>query len=148
MEKLSIESVKKYQSSTDKFKSSNLEAVKNYQARLKSQFPPSQLTKSLQNQIISEFCQDTSPSAFQEAGCAVCGRLTLLTELQKLSDLNFNLNILCQSGVTQKERSSIENALEDIPGSVLEESLDSICNTCYKLVSKSKLPPLALANEK
>jgi len=74
--------VKKYQSSTDNFKSSNLEAVKNYQARIKSQFPPPQLTKSLQNQIISEFCQDTSPTIFQEAGCAVCGRLTLLTELQ------------------------------------------------------------------
>jgi len=55
---------------------------------------------------------------------------------------------LCQSGVTQKECSLIEDALEDITGPVLEESLDSICNTCYKLVSKSKLPPLALANGK
>jgi len=68
-----IESVKKYQSSNwKKFKTSNLEAVKSYQACTKSQFPPAPLAKSLQHQIISEFCKDTSPNVFQEAGCAVC----------------------------------------------------------------------------
>jgi len=85
---------------------------------------------------------------FQKAGCTVCRKLTLLTELQKLSYLKLNLNILCQSGITQKERQSIEDALEDITGPILKESLDSICNTCYNHVSKGKLPPLALANDK
>ena len=96
-----IESVKKYQSSDcEKFKTSNLEAVKKYQAHTKSQFPPAPLSKSLQHQIVSEFCKDTVPNMFQEAGCTVCGKLALLTELQKLSDLKLNL---CQSGITQKE---------------------------------------------
>jgi len=98
--------------------------------------------------VISEFCKNTAPIAFQEAGCIVCGRLTLLTELQKLSDLNLNLGILYQSGITQKERYSITDALEDISGPILEDNLDSICNTCYKSLSEGNLPSLALGNGK
>ena len=141
-----LEAVKKYQSSnSEKYKASNLEAVKNYQARSKLQFPPASLSESLQHQVISGFCKDTAPNVFQEAGCAVCGRLTPLTELQKLSDLNLDLSILYQTGITQKERYSIENILEDIHGPILEENLDNICSTCYNSVSKGKLPQLALA---
>ena len=144
-----LKAVKKYQSSNlEKIKASNLEAVKKYQVQIKSQFPPALLSESLQHQVISGFCKDTASNVFQEAGCTVCGRLTPLPELQKLSDLNLDLSILCQTGITQKERYSIENILEDIHGPILEENLDNICSTCFNSVSKGKLPQLALANGK
>jgi len=31
----------------------------------------------LQQQIASDFCEDTSPATFEEAGCAVCGKLAV-----------------------------------------------------------------------
>ena len=94
-----LESAKQYQTSL-KGKANHLTAVKNHQLRIKSQFLPVPLSNSLQYQVISRFCKDTTPSTFQEAGCAVCGKLTLFTELQKLSDLKLDLQILCQIGVT------------------------------------------------
>ena len=130
-----LEAVKQYQA-TPKGKESHLAAVKNYQVRTQSQFPPTLLSSSLQCQVISAFCKDTAPNAFQEAGCTVCGRLTLLTELQKQSDLNLDLDILHQPGITQKERYSSKDAFEDISSPILEDNLDSICNTCYKSLSE------------
>ncbi|TFK61821.1 hypothetical protein BDN72DRAFT_777825, partial [Pluteus cervinus] len=41
----------------------------------KSEYPPPPLNKALEDQIIRDFCVDTSPSNFEESGCAVCGRL-------------------------------------------------------------------------
>ncbi|KAF9455306.1 hypothetical protein BDZ94DRAFT_1180278, partial [Collybia nuda] len=38
-------------------------------------FPPKPPSHKLENQIISDFCNDTSPKAFMESGCMVCGEL-------------------------------------------------------------------------
>ncbi|KDR65457.1 hypothetical protein GALMADRAFT_81852, partial [Galerina marginata CBS 339.88] len=132
----------------EKYKSDNLKAVKKHQIKLATQFPPQPLTDKLQHTIISDFCNDIKPNKFEEAGCAVCGKLTLLTELLKLANLNLNLDILYQPGVTQIERKSSDDPLEEIQGPVLENDLDSICQTCYKSVSKGKIPMFALANGK
>ncbi|KDR65097.1 hypothetical protein GALMADRAFT_82279 [Galerina marginata CBS 339.88] len=48
-----------------------LESEERYKA-----FPPQPPSTSLLHKIISGFIQDTSPSQFVEAGCAVCGKLT------------------------------------------------------------------------
>ena len=47
-------------------------------------FPPNPPDVSLHRKIINDFCDAVKPSKF-EVGCAMCGALTLQTEL---SDLN------------------------------------------------------------
>src|ERR1700677_4011905 len=87
-----------------------------------------------------------SPEHFMESGCAVCGELMLLTQLQKLSTLdNIDLDVLRQDKVTRNERN---NANDPIAETILDYGFDSICNKCYKSMSKGKLPLLALANGK
>ena len=115
---------------------------------MKTNFPPKPLSAFLQHKIASNFCKDTSPKAFEESGCAVCGKLTLFTELHKLSKLELDLNVLTQQGVTQIERKSSDDVLEDINGPILEQELHNVCNLCYKSISKGKMPQFALANGK
>ena len=144
-----LESVKKHQyKNPEIFKLSNLESVKNYQKKMKTKFPPKPLSSMLQHKIISNFCNNTSLKNFEESGCAVCGKLTLLTDLQKLSELELNLDVLIQQGVTQIERKSSSDHFNDINGPVFEKDLNSICKLCYKSISKGKMPLFALANGK
>jgi len=42
-----------------------------------NKFPPDVPDALLRRKIISDFCAATQPSKFEEAGCAVCGSLTL-----------------------------------------------------------------------
>jgi hypothetical protein len=144
-----LEAVQKYQEkNSDKIKKANLEAVHQYQKKKAMAFPPLPPSEKLQHTIISDFCNNTAPNKFIESGCAVCGRLTLLTELQKLSDLNLDLSILIQSDITQQERHFIKDPITEIEGPVLDKDLDMICKTCHKSVSKGKVPLMALANGK
>src|SRR6202040_3167664 len=41
-------------------------------------FPPSKPSAELKENIVSNWCKDTSPDSFMESGCAVCGQLTLV----------------------------------------------------------------------
>src|ERR1700677_3683529 len=114
--------------------------------RAKTNFPPSPPSLKLQHIIISNWCKDMSPEHFMESGCAVCGELMLLTQLQKLSTLdNIDLDVLRQDKVTRNERN---NANDPTAERILDYDFDSICNKCYKSMSKGKIPLLALANGK
>jgi len=62
-------------------------------------FPPALPDASLRREIINDFCDATKHSKFEEAGCAVCGALTLKTELSNLSSLNIDLSVLNTSGL-------------------------------------------------
>ena len=44
-------------------------------------FPPAPVDNKLSQQIINDFCVDSSPSAMEEAGCAVCGSWYLFRNL-------------------------------------------------------------------
>ena len=144
---LNLQAVKNYQAkNSEAFKSSHLESVKKCQKKSKTNFPPKPLSSLLQHKVASNFCKDTLPQAFE--GCAICGKLTLLTELQKLFELELNLNVLTQQSVIQVERKSSDDDFKDIDGSILEDNLENICNLCYKSVSKGKMPVFALANGK
>ncbi|KAK7018946.1 hypothetical protein R3P38DRAFT_2538243, partial [Favolaschia claudopus] len=46
-----------------------------------SEFPPVPPSRNLRHDIITGFCSDFDPAAFEEAGCAVCGTLTRKTKL-------------------------------------------------------------------
>ena len=128
--------MKKYKSKNhDLYKATHLKSVKKNQKKIETIFSPKPLTSLLQHKITSNFCKDTSPQAFEESGCAVCGKLTLLTELQNLSDLGLDLNVLIQQGVSQIKRKYSGDDFEDINGPVLEKNLDNICNLCYKSIS-------------
>ena len=98
------------------------------------------LSKNLQHKIITGFGNDTSPAEFEESGCAICGKLTLIKDLWKKSELDLNIEILKQKGVSQRERKSSNDSLEDLNGPIIEDNLDNICNLCYRSVSKGKLP--------
>ena len=137
-------SVDQYQANNlEKYQESHLTAVKKSQLKKELQFPPASLNKNLEYKIISNFCKDTAPDKFQEAGCAVCGKLTLFEDLKLLSNLSLNLNILQQSGVTQKERHFSQDPIQDIQGPIIEKSLNSICKTCTKSLDKGKIPLVA-----
>ncbi|TFK31824.1 hypothetical protein BDQ12DRAFT_577746, partial [Crucibulum laeve] len=51
------------------------------QEKENTSWPPVPPSKDLLYNIITEFVNATSPSAFMEAGCMVCGQLNLLTDL-------------------------------------------------------------------
>jgi hypothetical protein len=57
-------------------------AIANHKYHIKNnvQFPPSPPSNRLMHKIISGFCDDTHPSKFEEAGCAVCGQLVIMTK--------------------------------------------------------------------
>ena len=98
--------------------------------------------------IARDFCKATSPKRFQEAGCAICGKLTLLTNLLDINSANCDLNILIWegAGITCMERTSASDPIREIKGPVIDEQCDSMCRECYKYLKKNQTPPLALAN--
>ena len=61
-------------------------------------FSPPPPDPSLRRKIIDEFCKATSPPKFEEAGCAVCGSLTLRSDISELSSLNIDLSVLNATG--------------------------------------------------
>ncbi|KAI0688836.1 hypothetical protein C8Q76DRAFT_634959, partial [Earliella scabrosa] len=56
-------------------------------------FPPAPLTKELESDIISGFAKDIEVENFLESGCAVCGQLTPLKELQDMTKCQLDLNL-------------------------------------------------------
>ena len=66
---------------------------------LDNTFPSDQPDASLHKRIINNFGDATSPSIFQEGGCAMCGVLALKNELSDLSSLNIDLSLLNTAGL-------------------------------------------------
>ena len=126
----------------DRHRQIHQHAVKAY--REKTQFPPDPPSMRLQHTIVSDFCKETSPNKFIEAGCAVCGKLTLESQLKYFSDTD--LTPLIQEGVTQIERQSSDDPIVSSDAPVLIDGLDRICKSCYKSLSKGKRPVHSLAN--
>lgn len=76
-------------------------------------FPPTLLDSKLSHQIINNFCADSTPTVLEEAGCAVCGRLTHINELTKLTSVKNLLHILNVSGVTRLEHTKASDKLKN-----------------------------------
>ena len=128
----------------DKYKHINLASVNKYNH--KHQFPPCAPSEKLQQTIAYDFCEDTSPNMFTESGCAVCGKLIHKFQLQKWSQLNVDFDVLKRSGVSQKQRSSVHDPVEDLNGPIMIQNLDHICQKCQKSIFAGKRPLLSLAN--
>jgi hypothetical protein len=99
-------------------------------------FPPSPPSKRLMHKIITGFCNDTHPTKFEEAGCAVCGQLVVMTKLAKLSDLKCSLDPLVRIGVTCLPRSSMEDPIKEIEGPIMDASCNHVCHECVNFWGK------------
>ncbi|KAJ7221803.1 hypothetical protein C8J57DRAFT_1440318 [Mycena rebaudengoi] len=94
----------------------------------------------VEERIVRQACTDVVPDKFVEAGCCVCGQLTLLTDLQKISDLaDVDLNILHEDGVTRAEHSAVDEPIVGLSGPVIDD-------TCDSAMHSGKRPLKSLAN--
>ncbi|KAF8802937.1 hypothetical protein BYT27DRAFT_7110922 [Phlegmacium glaucopus] len=66
-------------------------------------FPLPPVNPELSQKIINDFCADSSPSAMEEAGCAVCGQLVPVSQLTWLKAVKNFLHVLQVPGVTRIE---------------------------------------------
>ena len=78
-------------------------------------FPPRAdiLGTELEMKIIKHFCDDLAPSFFKEAGCVVCGQLSICYDLLPLKSIKNLLHILEAPGVTCIEYKSDSEKLRE-----------------------------------
>jgi len=86
------------------------------------------------------------PVNFEQAGCAICGELTLLLKLKNFKDLDCSLDPLIEPGVTRKEQLSTSDPVQDIEGPVLDGKCTGVCESCETSLMKGIIPKYALAN--
>ncbi|KAJ6628108.1 hypothetical protein B0H10DRAFT_1778551, partial [Mycena sp. CBHHK59/15] len=109
-------------------------------------FPPEPASNQLLHKVATGYCGELKPAAFEEAGCAVCGCLTIRTELTSLKDSLCSLDLLEKEDVTRKEWTSESDPIEELTGPVLDSGCDKICVECETSSKKKKMPLFALAN--
>ena len=94
--------------------------------------------------VISETCKKFAPPSFEEAGCAVCGQLTSVTSLSRLSAMQNYLHILNAPGVTRQEWTSISDKIQEHPLAI-DSNCNQVCDVCWTFLHQSKVPLYALA---
>jgi hypothetical protein len=109
------------------------------------EFPPLPPSTKLCQNIVADFCADTSPGVFEEAGCAVCGKLTPICKMEELAEVE-NINLLKADGVTRKARCKSSDPVSELRGPILAPDCDKVCPLCVESLEKNKVPTLALAN--
>ncbi|KAF8811288.1 hypothetical protein BYT27DRAFT_7090286, partial [Phlegmacium glaucopus] len=109
-------------------------------------FPPTPVNNELSQKIISNYCVDLSPSAMEEAGCAVCGQLIPVTQLTRLKGVKNMLHVLHAAAITRIERSDKTQPIREFKGPVLDHACSRICDACRQQVRNGKVPRFALAN--
>ena len=117
---------------------------KYYLSKKDVKFPPAPPSAELCQNIVSDFCADTSPDVFEEAGCAVCGKLTPICEMEELSEVE-NINLLKVDGVTRKARCTSSDPVGELRGPILAPGCSRVCLICVESLEKKKVPTLALA---
>jgi hypothetical protein len=88
-------------------------AHKYYWSKKDIKFPPNPPSMNLCQKIVSDFCADTAPEVFEETGCAVCGKLTPICEMEELSEVE-NLSLLRVDGVTRKVVSKSSDTVKEL----------------------------------
>ncbi|KAJ2919825.1 hypothetical protein MD484_g593, partial [Candolleomyces efflorescens] len=109
-------------------------------------FPPPPVTLERTMDILRGLCADMRPECLEEKGCAVCGSLTLLTDLKAIDALDCSLEPLVEPFLVKKARSQSSETVDFMEGPVLDNACDAVCGTCRKSLEKGKRPPAALAN--
>ena len=111
-----------------------------------TEFPPAAPDHHKTEQIINDFCTDTSPPAFEESGCTVCGQLKLRTNMISLQECDCDLSCLTVEGISRQEHFSSDDAIKEVKGPIIDAGCKNICDTCLVSVQKGKVPKHALAN--
>ena len=112
-----------------------------------SEFPPTPASKTLIEDIVRDFANGINLENFIERGCAVCGLLTEVKNLQKIDDVDFDHSILiAEETVTRKERFSADEPVQEISGPVLLPACNEVCKSCLLYLEAGKLPVNSLAN--
>ncbi|TFK24311.1 hypothetical protein FA15DRAFT_592621 [Coprinopsis marcescibilis] len=109
-------------------------------------FPPEPASHTLIENIIRNYCDETSPAAFEENGCAVCGQLTPIMHLSKISDCDVDLSCLISSNNTRKERKHESEPVIGYETPAIVNKCDPICTECLIEVKKGCSPKYSLAN--
>ncbi|KAJ7784231.1 hypothetical protein B0H16DRAFT_1296331, partial [Mycena metata] len=109
-------------------------------------FPPKPACNETLHRILTGSSESVQPNQFLEAGCAVCGRLTPLTELTSLTQFKGSLEHLIMEGATRKQRHCASDPIIQLPGPILAEGCRHICVTCEVPVLKKCIPVDAMAN--
>jgi len=135
----------KYNKQSESQTSNKKSAHKYYWSKKDVKFPPDPPSTDLCQKIVSDFCADTSPDVFEEAGCAVCGKLTPICEMEELSEVE-NVSLLKVDGVTRKARTKSSDPVKELRGPILAPKCNRICPICVDSLEKKKVPTLALAN--
>ena len=111
---------------------------------LEEMFPPAPLTAELAHAIITKACDKMSNPQVEETGCAICGQLTLRSQLVPRKKLKEFFNLLCSPGVSRQQRARHSDKIKDYPF-VIDHSCKYACVSCYAILKKGKVPRCALA---
>jgi hypothetical protein len=80
---------------------------------------------------------DTSPEVFEEAGCAICGKLTPICEMEELSEVE-NVDLLKVDGVIRKARCKSSDPVRELRGPILAPGCSRVCPICVESLDKKK----------
>ncbi|KLO05484.1 hypothetical protein SCHPADRAFT_801297, partial [Schizopora paradoxa] len=117
-------------------------------------FPPPPPSKTLIEQVINGWVEDVQKDMIEEAGCQVCGLLTLRKDLKSMDSVKDQIDLSLldrshlvdeESMITRKERKSKDDPICSLPGPVIDPSCNGICILCLKSLAKRKVPQNALA---
>lgn len=111
-------------------------------------FPPRPPTERVSEEFVRRFCKATSPSSFQETGCATCGQLVPLKDLVTLEESGCDIDKALSRDVqeyTRMERFSEKDPIRCIPGPVMDRSCRHVCKPCQRAIRKGNVPKFALA---
>jgi len=84
--------------------------------------PPS---ATLCQNIVSDFCDDTSPGVLKRLAVAVCGKLTPICEMEELSEVE-NISLLKIDGVTRKARCKCSDPVRELRGPILAPGCNGV----------------------
>ena len=111
-----------------------------------STFPPERLTLNQKEHIIRNACDEFDARRIDEAGCSVCGLLTIKAKLVSLRTVKENISILSADGLVRLPRKHADEPLEYSNGLVLANDNYVGCSTCVKSLREGMMPKNALAD--
>ena len=74
---------------------------------------------------------------FEEAGCAVCGKLTPTCEMEELSEVE-NISLLNVDGATRKARCKNSDPVRELRGPILAPGCSKACSVCIESLDKKR----------
>jgi len=105
---------------------------------VRSVFPPRPASDHLIHHIISGFCNDTNPSQFEEAGCAVCGQLTLLSELKALNEVDICYDPLINPLAAKIEKKTLDDSDDEVRSPILDPDCSYMWDVSKCIEKKKK----------